>query len=597
MTERAAGFVPERVVRHAAQITAGNVASRVTGLVRVVAVAGALGTTFLGNTYQTANLVSNILFELLAAGLLSSVLVPPFVRLLDAGRVEEADEVAGALLGLALAALAVVTVGGVLGRTLIMRGLTVAVPDPAVRAAEVRLGSFLLLLFLPQVLLYAVGAVATALLHGARRFVAPAFAPVANNVVVVVTMAVFWAVHRNAGRGAGSLDIPGTERLVLAVGTTAGVAAMTLVAVVGAWRAGFRLRPRWPLGLPGRSRPHEDRPTHVRAALRELGRAGLWGAAYLALNQALVATTLILANRVEGGVVAYQIAFTVFLLPFAVAAHPTLTAVYPRLVTEAAARRWREFADALAASGGTVVFLVAPAAAILVAVGRPALSGVRLGHLDAAGAGLTARVLAAYALGLLGYAGLQLLTRASYAMGDTRTPALVYGGVAAGGSLLMVVLFAATTGDDRVVSLGLAHSVAMMAGSAALLALVRRRAGERCLAPGSLARAVACAAGAGMAARLVSDRLDGGGRVSAMAAVAVATALAGALYLAGQWWLRAPELRGLRTARLALASGQEVGATQAGHGVQATQAGHGVQATQAGHGVQATQAGQPPAAT
>ncbi|MGI9032944.1 MAG: murein biosynthesis integral membrane protein MurJ [Acidimicrobiales bacterium] len=551
--ERIGGCVPERIGRHAAQITAGNMASRLTGLVRVVAVAGALGTTFLGNTYQTANLVSNIAFELLAAGLLSSVLVPPFVRLVDAGSHEEADEVAGALLGLALSALGIVTVAGLVGRTWIMRGLTVAVPDPAVRAAEVRLGSFLLVVFLPQVLLYAVGAIATARLQGARRFVAPAFAPVANNVVVVATMAVFWILHGSGGGGVG-LDLATSERLVLAVGTTAGVAAMTLVTVVGARRAGFRLRPRWAYAVPWTRPARPARPAHVRAALAELRQAGLWGAAYLAFNQALVATTLVLANRVAGGVVAYQIAFTVFLLPFAVGAHPTLTAVYPRLVAEAGGRRWKAFADALATSGGTIVFLVVPATALLVAVGRPALSVVRFGHLDVAGVGLTARVLAAYAFGILGYAGLQLLTRASYALGDTRTPALVYAGVAGGGSLLMALAFAAASGDDRVVVLGLAHSAAMMAGAAMLVVFVRRRAGEPCLPAASLARALPCAVAAGVAARLVSDRIGVGGRIGAALAVTSSSAVAGAVYLGGQWGLRAPELRRLWPRHLAVAA-------------------------------------------
>src|SRR5436309_8312644 len=86
------------LLRSTASITAGNVASRLTGFLRVLAVGAALGTTFLGNTYQTSNLVSNILFELLAAGLLSSVLVPTFVGLLDNDDEEEAIHVAGALL-------------------------------------------------------------------------------------------------------------------------------------------------------------------------------------------------------------------------------------------------------------------------------------------------------------------------------------------------------------------------------------------------------------------------------------------------------------------------------------------------------------------
>src|SRR5437899_3006322 len=165
-------------MRSTAAITAGNVTSRVTGFVRVLAIGAALGTTFAGNTYQTANLVSNILFELLAAGVLSAVLVPTFVRLLDAGEQREAEHVAGALLGVCLAALGGVLVAGLVLRPLLMRVLTLAVSSPAVRDQEVKLGSFFLWFFLPQLLLYAVGAVATALLYGGRRLAGPAFAPV-----------------------------------------------------------------------------------------------------------------------------------------------------------------------------------------------------------------------------------------------------------------------------------------------------------------------------------------------------------------------------------------------------------------------------------
>ncbi|HEX2023514.1 MAG TPA: lipid II flippase MurJ [Acidimicrobiales bacterium] len=524
----------EGVARAAAQITAGNVASRVTGLLRVLAVAGALGTTFLGNTYQTANLVSNVLFELLAAGLLSSVLVPPFVRLLDEARNDEAGDVAGAILGVALVGLGAVVVLGLLGRGLIMRALTVAVDDPMVRAREVRLGSFLLLLFLPQVLLYAVGAVTTALLHGARRFRAAALAPVANNLIVVATMGLFWLLRRGdeAGAGVTGLDLPLSQRLVLAVGTTAGVAAMTLVPLVDAWRAGLRVRPRWDPRHPG---------------LRGLGRAGAWGAAYLAFSQVLVATTLVLANRVEGGVVAYHLAFTVFLLPHAVLANPAITAVYPRLAAEAAARRWRAFSDAVAGWGGIVVFLAVPAAAALVALARPALSLLRLGSLDAGGAALVADVLAAYALGLVGYSGFHLLTRASYAAGDTRSPAIVNLGVAAVGSALMVVLFALASGGERVIVLGLAHSFAMLGGAAALLVVVRRRVGQPCFALGSLVRGLGAGVAAGVAARLVADRLPAGGRPSATLALFLGGAVAAAVYLGVQAWLRAPEIRQLRS--------------------------------------------------
>lgn len=518
------------------QVTAGNVAARLTGLLRVLAVGGALGTTFLGNTYQTANLVSNLLFELLAAGILSSVLVPPFVSLLDRGRREEAEGLAGAVLGMALAVLGAVTVAGLVARPWIMRALTLAVPDAAVRQAEVRLGAFLLWLFLPQVLFYALGAVATALLYGGRRFAAAAFAPVANNVLVIATMAAFRALH---GAG-GGLDLTLAERLVLAVGTTAGVVAMAGVPLVALHRAGIRLRPRWDPASPG---------------LRSLLRAGAWAVAYLALTQVLVATTLVLANRVEGGVIAYHIAFTTFLLPFAVLAHPVLTTVYPGLAVEAEARRWPAFADALGRGARSIAFLVLPASALVAALAAPGLRLVELGALNAAGGSFVASVLAAYSLGLIGYAGLQLLTRASYAAGDTRTPALVNLGVALGGSALMLVLFGLSSGTARVVALGVAHSVAMVGGAVVLGLLLHRRVGAPWPVAATIGRSLAGAVAAGLAAHVVVGLVPATGRAGAAVAVAAGGVAGVAAYLAAAWALGAPELPvgwgGRRAARVA----------------------------------------------
>lgn len=506
------------------QVTAGNLAARITGLLRVIAVGGALGTTYLGNTYQSANLVSNLLFELLAAGILSSVLVPAFVALLDEGRREDAEQLAGAVLGLALALLGAVTIAGLLARPWIMRALTVAVADEAVRDAEVKLGGFLLWLFVPQVLFYAVSSVATAVLHGSRRFAAAAFAPVANNVVVIATMVAF----RVLTGGDGGLDLALSDRLVLAVGTTAGVVAMAAVPLIALRRAGVRLRPRWDPAHPG---------------LRSLGRAGIWGVVYLTMSQLLVAVTLVLANRVEGGVVAYHIAFTTFLLPFALLAHPVLTTVYPGLAADAGAGRWAGYAASLGRSVRSIAFLILPASALLVALAGPGLRLIELGALDDAGGRLVAGALAGYALGLIGYAGLQLLTRASYAAADMRTPAVVNVGVAVAGAVLMAVLTAVVPASSRMVAIGVAHSVAMVAGAVALGMALRRRVGAGWPVGATLARSVVGAAAAGVAARVVADLVPGDGRLGAAVAVALGGAAGVGAYLVSAWALRAPELR------------------------------------------------------
>jgi putative peptidoglycan lipid II flippase len=247
------------LLRSTATITGWNAVSRVTGFARVLAVGAALGTTFVGNTYQSSNLVSNLLFELLAAGLLSAPLVPAFVALLDKGDRDGLARVTGTLLSLSLLVLGtVVIVGGLAGHA-IMRLLTLSVTQPAIRVAEIRLGSFFLWFFLPQVVLYAVGALLSALLNADRRFASPAFAPVANNLVVTATMIAF--ITMRAG-GRPGLDLSGGEKLLLGLGTTGGVLAMTLIPVVVAWRAGFSLRPRWDLRSP---------------RLREIAGVGAWG--------------------------------------------------------------------------------------------------------------------------------------------------------------------------------------------------------------------------------------------------------------------------------------------------------------------------------
>ena len=513
------------VLRSAATISAWNTVSRLTGFVRVLVVGAALGTTFVGNTYQSSNLVSNLLFELLAAGLLSAPLVPAFVALIDRGARDEAVRLAGSLLGVALAGLGAVVVVGMVGAPLVMRLLTLAVDDPSVRDQEIRLGVFFLWFFLPQVLLYAGLAVSSALLNADRAFAAAAFAPVANNLVVTATMLAFMAM---VGAGDLRLDLPLGQRLVLAVGTTAGVLAMAAIPIINARRRGLALRPRW--------EPRDPR-------LREIGRVGLWGGVLLAAVQVLIGVTLVLANQVRGGVVAYQIAFTFFLLPVALVAHPVFTALYPRLAAAAHSARWDDFATDVSDGLRRILFLVLPASAALVVIGGPALRLVEVGELDAAGVHLVGRVLAAYAIGLTGYSCFLLLARAWTAAGDARLPALIAIGAAVAGAGLMVAGAAASDGGDRVVALGLAHSAAMTGAALALSLMLERRYNLQLPVGATLARSVATSAIAGAAGALAAGAVDSGGRAGAAAALGTGLAVVAVVSIALQWLLRAPELR------------------------------------------------------
>lgn len=504
---------PPSLVRRAAGITAWNIAARLTGFVRVILVGGALGATFLGNTYQSANVVSNVLFELLAAGMLGAVLVPAIVGRLASGTRADARFLAGAVLGRALVLLTPVVVVGVLAAPWLMRALSAGVADSGVRADQIRLGSFLLVFFLPQILLYAVLAVTTAMLQADGRFAAAAAAPVANNVVVSATLAWFWI------RGGVGLDLALVDRVVLAAGTTAGVLAMTVVPLVAARRADLGLRP------------------HLAALpeLRALWRSGVWAAAALGATQILILTTVVLANAVEGGVVAYQIAYTFFLLPHALVAHPLATALFPRLAADAHRADLSAFRAGLDEGMTLLLLALLPVSGLLVGLAPVGVEAVSVGALNRdVGVTLVSGALSMYGVGLVGYSALLLLTRAAYAVDDARAPALIYCSAVATGIGLMVALALATGAEDRVRVLGAVHTIVVL-GAAVVLGGVLARRGLLTVRWSLWARSAAWAAAAGTAARLAALTIaaPGDARPLQLAATVLGAGAGAVIYLAG----------------------------------------------------------------
>lgn len=434
--------------------------SRLTGFARVVVVAAVLGTTFLGNTYQSANTIPNIVFELFAAGALQAVLVPALVRRLDQSDDAGAQRLAGSVLGYTSIALGGFAVVGMLLAPLIMALLVSGVDDPTIRDGQISLGTTFLWIFLPQVVVYDLGIIATAVLHARGRFAMPAIAPAVNNVVVCGAYVAFWLLRDGADP---SLELSGLEIAVLAGGTSFGVLAFCAVPVVGAWRTGFRFRPNL-----DRSDP----------ALRALARQGGWAALYLAMTQVLLAVVLVLANRVEGGVVAYQVGFTFFLLPYALFGMPVLTTLFPTAARQVHADDWASLAATVRRGVSAIMLFVLPAGAALGALSEPISRLARFGNVDAAGAALTADVVAGFAPGLVGYSLFYFLTRMAYAMDDTRTPALVHGAVVAVGAACMVTAGVVFDGADVVPALAWSHSITYLLGAVVLMVLVTRRVAD-----------------------------------------------------------------------------------------------------------------------
>jgi putative peptidoglycan lipid II flippase len=488
-------------------------ASRVIGFARVLAIAAILGTTYLGNTFTSSNYVSNVLFELLAAGALSAVLVPTLVDLLDRDDEPEAERLAGSVLGRALVGLGAVTVIGVAAAPWLARLLASGVDNPVIAQQQEDLATFLLRFFVPQVLLYAVGTVAIAVLYAKRRFVITAVAPIGNTVLIVAGLVVF----RLLAGGDTGLDLSLAERLTLASSATLGVAAFVGVPSLALYRTGFRLRPRIGRG---------------DAAVTRLMRLSGWAVLQHAEIGLLLGAAIILGNSVEGGTVAYQVAWVFFLAPYGVLAQPIHTAIHNELSLEAARGDNEAYARSLRWALDAMAVLVVPVSAAMIALARPGMIVFAFGEASHNGVALLAAGVASLAIGLFPYGAFLMLARAYYALGDSRTPALVALLTGCAGVLAMGVGVLVTDGAARVAALGIGHTAAYLLGTVILSIGLSRRTGH-VIIPTALPRALAWAGTLGVLGWWGAYVLEPSGRVANAALCAVIAAGGGLLYVLG----------------------------------------------------------------
>jgi putative peptidoglycan lipid II flippase len=516
------------LARGAALITVATAVSRITGFARVVAVAAALGTTFLANTYHTANTAPNLLFELVAAGVLTSVFVPTFVQYLVREDHEAGWDAANALTTVALVALTALAVLVGLSAEWIMRALTLGVEPASLRSDEIALGAAFLRLFAPQVVFYGAGMIMTGALHAHRKFGMAAVAPIFNNLVVIAVY-VAYAVMRG-DRPPTVEGITAAETFLLGAGTTLGVVAMTICLVPQLRRLGWRFRPRFEPGHP---------------AVKRAARLGVWALSYAGGYQAGLVVVLLLANRIEGGVAAYHFAYTFFYLPHALFGVPIFHVLFPEMSEHSARGDERALASRLRAGLEMLAFVLVPIAAFLILAADPvADTTLRYGVMTGGGAALVARVLAAFAVGLPAYSAFLVFTRAFYALGDTKTPALVNVATVAVSSLVGALLFFAVEREWAVAGLAAGHSIAFLAGSVVLGRLLTARTGP--LSDGGLTRTLVVCAAVSVAAAvpMVAARwlLPETTNLEALVNLGV-TALAGAgSYLLLMRGLKSPEL-------------------------------------------------------
>ncbi len=455
------------LARNSAVMATGTVASRITGVMRDVAMTAALGFFLVSDAYSLGNSLPTVVYILVIGGALNAVFIPQLVRRMK----EDADggkAYADRLLTLVGSALLVLSVAAVALAPWIVDLYT---PGDYPQG-EYDLAVAFARLCLPQIFFYGLYAMLSQVLNSRGRFGAPMFAPIANNVLAILTFGLFIVV---AGTSAAADGILTTDQvLILGIGTTLGVMLQALILLPVLWRSGYIWKPRF---------------DWRGAGLGKAGGLALWTIGLVLVNQVTYIFITRLATQanvnaadagtIAAGLTTYQKAHLVFMLPHSVITVSVVTAMLPALSRVALDGRLSQVGTDVAHTMRMVATLIVPIAAILIVNGSAAailLFGY--GAATPEQAGLMGLIVSVFMLGLLPFTLFYVLLRGYYALEDTRTPFWVT-------VIFSVILLALVyplfnvvpVGGSQVAAIALAYSIAYWLGFIITWWILARRLG------------------------------------------------------------------------------------------------------------------------
>jgi putative peptidoglycan lipid II flippase len=484
--------------------------SRVLGLLRTVVFAQSVGAGCLGTAYVTANQVPNLIVELAIGGALSSAMVPVLARsanrsATDPNAKKNVEQTSSALLTWSVVILLPVTVIITAAAGPISQLLNPVNPNADCSHSDmIHATSFMLVSFAPQIMLYGFSVVLFGLLQAYRKFGATSFAPVAGNVVTIVSYLVFASLDHNAPLA----RTPLTAMLVLSIGTTMNIGMLVIVSLPATWRLHLRWRPtlKFPPGV-----------------LRRAGGLALVGLLEFVAADVYSVVTIDLANGHgnTGALVLTNYGNLVFTAICSVLPLAIVTATFPVL----SATDGDEFDRASAGSNRAIMLLSLLSTAVMIAVTLPAAHVLTQQQDQIAP---LAESFLLFAPGVAGFAIVTNLSRVLFALGKLKIAAF---GLVAQQLLPAVLSFPMVLlAPPRLTvgALALASSVGQLTVAVPMVVATRRLRGRAAFAGlGHAALAGTAAAAAGAAAGLsVTLVLPTGGNVLEVGSGFIATLLA-----------------------------------------------------------------------
>jgi putative peptidoglycan lipid II flippase len=411
--------------------------SRILGWVRLVVIGNTVGATADLDAFYAAFRIPDLIFQLVAAGALSSALIPIVAGLLTTDGSARAWRVVSTVANLMLIGLLVLAVA-----MFVLAPVIVPIITPGFDAQTLATTIDLTRIMLLSAIALAMGAVATSILNASGRFAAAAVAPSVYNLAIIGSTLLLYP----------SMGIPG-----VAIGVVAGAVGHVLVQLPPLSRIGFRYSPSVDVADPAARRA---------LALMAPRAIGLGASQITFVVVTSIATTLGV-----GAVSAFNVAFTLLQIPIGIIGVPLGVVLMPSLSRELAAGRDGEYVALLTRALRVIVFAMVPIAA-LVAIVRTEAVTLLFGYGFSADAiAQTAATLLAFLVGLVAHSLIAVLARAFYARQDTLTPVLV----AIGAVLVNVTLAFILVDPLGLPGVALAIAIAAWLEAGALALLLHRR--------------------------------------------------------------------------------------------------------------------------
>lgn len=445
-------------------MAAGTIVSRVTGLLRAVLLAAAIGVVGAHpDIFNVANTIPNSLYILVAGGVFNAVLVPQLVRAIK-NDPDGGDAYANRIITLGALVLAGVTVVLIALAPQLLRLLASSYfTDPSRAEERASLVAFARWC-LPQVFFYGMFVLIGQILNARGRFGPMMWAPIANNVISGVVLAAYIGLYPKPGTGGYS----GTQELLLGLGSTIGIVVQMLVLLPYLRATGFVIRPRL-----------DFRDTGLAHTLS----LAKWTVGFVIANQIAFYVMIYLATaataRTPGaaGYTVYANAFLVTQVPHSIVTVSLATATIPLVSRLAADGRLADLAAEMGRSLRLVLAVIVPFAIALAVLG-PALATVMFSW--GAGSGDTASLgttMVAFAPGLLMFSVHYMLLRGMYAIEDNRTAFFIQCVVAAVNISLAITLTGVFGPHQAAAGLALAYGASYFVGSVLSLRVLSVRLG------------------------------------------------------------------------------------------------------------------------